>query len=100
MQKSFFDLEYANKKKLTRRDRFLAAIDKATLWSKLHPEIERFYPKIKSARVCRLVWRICFAGTLPDNALACLTKASKTRSTATGDSLYLLKRSSRLRVKA
>jgi len=44
MQKSFSDLEYANKKKLTRRDRFLAEIDVATPWGKLHQEIEPFYP--------------------------------------------------------
>lgn len=49
MQKSFSDLEYANKKKLTRRDRFLAEIDKATPWGKLHQEIEPFYPKVKGA---------------------------------------------------
>jgi IS5 family transposase len=30
MQKSFSDLEYANKNKLTRRDRFLAEIEKVT----------------------------------------------------------------------
>ena len=29
MQKSFSDLEYVNKKKLTRRERFLAEIDAA-----------------------------------------------------------------------
>jgi IS5 family transposase len=46
MQKSFSDLEYANKKKLTRRDRFLAEIDKATPWGKLHQAIEPFYPKV------------------------------------------------------
>jgi len=45
MQKSFSDLEYANKKKLTRRDRFLAEIDKATPWSKLRQAIEPFYSK-------------------------------------------------------
>ena len=49
MQKSFSDLEYANKKKLTRRDRFLAEIDKATPWGKLHQAIEPFYPKVKGA---------------------------------------------------
>ena len=49
MQKSFSDLEYANKKKLTRRDRFLAEIDTATPWGKLHQEIEPFYPKVKGA---------------------------------------------------
>ena len=32
MQKSFSDLEYASKKKLTRRDRFLAEIEKITPW--------------------------------------------------------------------
>jgi IS5 family transposase len=45
MQKSFSDLEYAAKKKLTRRDRFLAEIDKAAPWGKLHKLIEPFYPK-------------------------------------------------------
>ena len=45
MQKSFSDLEYAAKKKLTRRDRFLAEIDVATPWGKLHKLIEPHYPK-------------------------------------------------------
>ena len=46
MQKSFSDLEYAAKKKLTRRDRFLAEIDLATPWGKLHKLIEPHYPKV------------------------------------------------------
>lgn len=45
MQSSFSDLEYMNKKKLTRRDRFLAQIDEATPWSALVAELEAFYPK-------------------------------------------------------
>lgn len=45
MQRSFSDLEYAAKKKLTRRDRFLAEIDSATPWGKLHKLIEPHYPK-------------------------------------------------------
>ena len=49
MQKSFSDLEYAAKKKLTRRDRFLAEIEKVTPWSKLHQLIEPFYPKVVGA---------------------------------------------------
>ncbi len=49
MQKSFSDLEYAAKKKLTRRDRFLAEIDQITPWGKLHQEIEPFYPKVVGA---------------------------------------------------
>jgi len=46
MQKSFSDLEYAAKKKLTRRDRFLAEIDSATPWAKLHKLIEPHYPEV------------------------------------------------------
>jgi IS5 family transposase len=45
MQASFSDLEYAAKKKVTRRDRFLGEIDKVTPWSALVAEIEPFYPK-------------------------------------------------------
>jgi transposase, IS5 family len=45
MQSSFSDLEYASKKKLTRRDRFLAKIDEITPWSALVAELEAFYPK-------------------------------------------------------
>jgi hypothetical protein len=47
MQRSFSDLEYAAKKKLTRRDRFLAEIDSATPWGKLHKLIEPHYPKTR-----------------------------------------------------
>lgn len=45
MQSSFSDLEYAAKKKLTRRDRFLAEIDAVTPWAALAAELEPFYPK-------------------------------------------------------
>ena len=45
MQASFSDLEYAAKKRVTRRDRFLGEIDKVTPWSALVAEIEPFYPK-------------------------------------------------------
>lgn len=47
MQSSFSDLEYAAKKKLTRRDRFLAEIDAVTPWAALVAELEPFYPKGK-----------------------------------------------------
>ncbi len=46
MRKSFSVLEYAAKKKLTRRDRFVAEIDKAMLLDKLHKLVEPFYPKV------------------------------------------------------
>ncbi len=45
MQKSFSDFEYAAKKKLTRRDVFLAKIDAITPWSRLHAVVEPLYPK-------------------------------------------------------
>lgn len=45
MQTSFSDLEYAAKKKVTRRDRFLGEIEAVTPWSALVAEIEPFYPK-------------------------------------------------------
>lgn len=45
MQTSFAALEYANKKKQTRRDRFLSEIETATPWDKLIAQIEPFYPK-------------------------------------------------------
>lgn len=45
MQASFSDLEYAAKKKTTRRDRFLGEINAVTPWSALAAEIQPFYPK-------------------------------------------------------
>lgn len=51
MQSSFSQLEYAAKKKRTRRDRFLAEIEAVTPWPALVAEIEPFYPK--SGRVGR-----------------------------------------------
>ena len=45
MQKSFSDLEYAAKKKQTRRDRFLSQIDAVTPWSLLVEALAAHYPK-------------------------------------------------------
>lgn len=45
MQGSFADLEYAAKKKVTRRDRFLAEIEAVTPWAALLEQIEPHYPK-------------------------------------------------------
>jgi IS5 family transposase len=42
---SFAELEYAAKKKVTRRERFLAEIEAVTPWSALLAAIEPFYPK-------------------------------------------------------
>lgn len=45
MQTSFSELEYAAKKKRTRRDQFLADIEALTPWPALLAVIEPFYPK-------------------------------------------------------
>ena len=45
MQASFSNLEYDAKKRLTRRDRFLAEIESVTPWTLLVAELEPFYPK-------------------------------------------------------
>lgn len=45
MQASFSELEYAAKKKVTRRDRLLGEINAVTPWSALVAEIAPFYPK-------------------------------------------------------
>ena len=46
MQISFSSVEYANKKKQTRRDRFLATLEEVTPWAELEAQIEPFYPKV------------------------------------------------------
>lgn len=45
MQTTFSELEYASKKKRTRRDRFLADIEAVTPWADLVAVIEPHYPK-------------------------------------------------------
>ena len=45
MQKTFSDLEYASKKKVPRRDRFLAEIEAVTPWAALISALEPHYPK-------------------------------------------------------
>ena len=45
MQKSFADLEYAAKRKTTRRERFLAELERITPWSELLAALAPFYPK-------------------------------------------------------
>lgn len=44
MQTSFSELEYATKKKQTRRDRFLAELEAITPWTALEQCIAPFYP--------------------------------------------------------
>lgn len=47
MQTSFSSLEFAFKKKVTRRERFLAEIEAITPWAALVAQIDSFYPKGK-----------------------------------------------------
>ena len=44
MQSSFSELEYAAKKKVTRRDRFLTEIEAITPWAELERTVAPFYP--------------------------------------------------------
>jgi IS5 family transposase len=45
MQKSFSSLEYENKKKQTRRERFLKELDRIVPWKELEEVIAPYYPK-------------------------------------------------------
>ena len=49
MQASFSDLEYAGKKKQTRRDRFLAQLEAVTPWAQLEAALAPFYPAGRGA---------------------------------------------------
>ena len=50
MQSTFSELEYSAKKKLTRRDRFLAEIEALTPWSELLEALKPCYPKGERGR--------------------------------------------------
>jgi len=45
MQASFSELEYASKKKQTRRDVFLSQLEAITPWSQMVGQLQAFYPK-------------------------------------------------------
>ncbi len=49
MQRSFSDLEYAAKRKVTRRDRLLNELEVLTPWAALIAELAPFYPKGEGA---------------------------------------------------
>ena len=49
-QKSFADLAYDGKKKVTRRERFLKEMEECVPWSRLERIIERVYPKAGQGR--------------------------------------------------
>ena len=49
-QKSFSELEYDNKKRKTRREKFLERMDALIPWKRLEKRIRRYYPKIGRGR--------------------------------------------------
>ena len=76
----FSDLEYASKKRVTRRDRFLGEIEQVTPWAALVAEIGPFYPKGEGRlQPCGKTrpWRIwpsntrCISRRLPNGSASC-----------------------------
>ena len=87
VERSFAELEYENKKKKTRRERFLERMEALIHWSKLLEEIKPYYPCCDKDRVsyplesmlrvhcvqlfynlsdpameeCSMRWRVCVA---------------------------------------
>lgn len=74
MQQTFSELEYAGKKKLTRRDRFLADLEQLVPWALLEAQVAPFYastagkwgrPAIGLSRMQRMyLVQQCFVGRL------------------------------------
>src|SRR6476661_2740610 len=50
LQGSFSQAEYAGKKKQTRRDKFLAAMDQVVPWARLEERLRPLYPKGERGR--------------------------------------------------
>ena len=51
VERSFAELEYENKKKKTRRERFLERMEALIRWSRLLEEIKPYYPCCDKSRV-------------------------------------------------
>jgi IS5 family transposase len=77
-QTSFAELEVISKKKLTRRERFLAQIEAATPWAQLVAVIEPHYPKGNRGRPPIRLERMLRC-TSRRTALGCRTKGLRTR---------------------
>ena len=50
MTMSFASLAYENKKKKTRREKFLEEMDQVIQWQELLQEIKKYYPKVGNGR--------------------------------------------------
>jgi len=48
-QQSFSDVEYCNKRKQTRREKFLAEMEQVVPWAHLERLIKPHYPKVGTA---------------------------------------------------
>ena len=79
-QISFSQAEFATKKKITRREKFLTRMEAVIPWAKLLAVIEPFYPKGERGRPpigLERMLRVYFSS----NGIGWPTKPSKTRST-------------------
>jgi IS5 family transposase len=79
-QASFSDLEYANKKRRTRRELFLAEMDAVVPCPELLAVVERHYPRT-GAVVRRSVWPRCCGSTFSSSGSPCRTASDRTGST-------------------
>jgi transposase, IS5 family len=69
-QASFSDLEYANKKRRTRREMFLAEMDAVVPWKELPGLVEPTIRGREGAVVRRSVWPRCCGSTFSSNGVA------------------------------
>lgn len=63
-QTSFASLEYAGKKRVTRREKFLSEMQKVVPWQRLLMLLEPYYPAVAASAVLPLAWSACCACTL------------------------------------
>jgi hypothetical protein len=79
-QASFSDLEYANKKRRTRREMFLAEMDAVVPWKELPGLVEPTIRGREGAVVRRSVWPWCCGSTFSSNGSPCRTDRWRTGS--------------------
>ena len=87
-QTSFSQAEFATKKKITRREKFLTRMETVIPWATLLAVIEPFYPKGERGRPpigLERMLRVYFL----QHGMGWLTKPSKTRSTTVRPSKVL-----------
>ena len=79
-QLSFATLDHRNKKKQTKRERFLAEMDAVVPWAALLGLIEPHYPKAGNGRG-HIRWLSCCGSTSCSSGISCPIRAPKRRST-------------------